>query len=136
MNRCLALLLIAFSTQLLAVHAPRLRPRCRPRPVERHGPRRMPNVPWQTIVASGVAVSGVVFAYKVADGIQLGMAEAAKESPDRFLDKCGGVGGTAQIASAVITIVAIAYLAWCLTLRRRPAPQRQSNPSQDHEPPA
>ena len=130
MNRCLALLLIAFSTQFLSVHAPRLRPRCRPRPVERHGPRRMPNVPWQTIVAGGAAISGVVFAYKVAEGIQSGMEAAAKESPDRFLDKCGGVGGTAQIASAVITIVAIAYLAWRLTLRRGPPLKRQPSPSQ------
>ena len=81
MKRCLALLLIAFSTQLLAVHAPRLRPRCKTRPVERHGPRHMPNVPWQTIVAGRGAVSGVVFAYKVAKSIQSGMEAVVKESP-------------------------------------------------------
>ncbi|MBR4675462.1 MAG: hypothetical protein IKP00_13430 [Victivallales bacterium] len=134
MKRCLAVLLIVFSAQLLAVHAPRLRPRCRTRPVERHGPRRMPSVPWQTIVAGGAAVSGVVFAYKVAEGIQSGMEEAARESPDRFLDRCGGIGGTVQIASAVIVIAGIAYLAWRLAIHGKPPERRELPPPSDHEP--
>ena len=96
---------------------------------------RIPTVPWQTIVAGGAAVSGVVFAYKVADGIQSGMAEAAKTSPDKFLDKCGGVGGTVQIASAVIVIVGIAYLAWRLALHGKPPERRQLPPPSDQEPP-
>lgn len=95
----------------------------------------IPTVPWQTIVAGGAAVSGVVFAYKVADGIQSGMSEAAKSAPDRFLDKCGGVGGTAQIASAIIVIVGIAYLAWRLALHGKPPERRELPPPSDHEPP-
>ena len=135
MNRHLTILLLLLSASLMAAQPPRIHPRRIPKPSGHHRPMRIPTVPWQTIVAGGAAVSGVVFAYKVADGIQSGMAEAAKSSPDRFLDRCGGVGGTVQIASAVIVIVGIAYLAWCLALRGKHPRRGQLPPPSDHEPP-
>ena len=135
MKRHLTILLLLLSASLMAAHPLRIHPRRIPKPMKSHRPMRIPTVPWQTIVAGGAAVSGVVFAYKVADGIQSGMAEAAKESPERFLDKCGGVGGTVQIASAVIVIVGIAYLAWRLALHGKPPERRQLPPPPDHEPP-
>ena len=134
MNRLLTILLV-LSMPLMAAHPLRIPPRRIPKPSGHHRPMRIPIVPWQTIVAGGAAVSGVVFAYKVADGIQSGMVEAAKSTPDRFLDKCGGVGGTAQIASAIIVIVGIAYLAWRLALHGKPPERRALPPPSDHEPP-
>ena len=134
MNRLLTILLV-LSMPLMAAHPLRIPPRRIPKPSGHHRPMRIPIVPWQTIVAGGAAVSGVVFAYKVADGIQSGMVEAAKSAPDRFLDKCGGIGGTAQIASAIIVIVGIAYLAWRLALHGKPPERRELPPPSDHEPP-
>ena len=134
MNRLLTILLLTLSMPLMATHPLRIPPRRIPKTLKSHRPMRIPTVPWQTIVAGGAAVSGVVFAYKVADGIQSGMAEAAKESPERFLDKCGGVGGTVQIASAVIVIAGIAYLAWRLAIHGKPPERRELPPPSDHEP--
>ncbi len=99
--------MLCLSAPLLAAPRPRLIHR---RP---HGHRlRVPHVPWQTILAGGAAAGGVVFAYKVADGIQKGTVEAARSAPETFIGKCGGVPGTMQAASAVCVLIAIAYLAW------------------------
>ncbi len=101
-------------TAILCLSAPLLAaPRPRPQHRRPHGHRlRVPHVPWQTILAGGAAAGGVVFAYKVADGIQKGTMEAARSAPETFIGKCGGVPGTMQAASAVCVLVAIGYLAW------------------------
>ena len=77
------LALSMLSMQLDAAPFPRPRPRLAHRyhPHSRFRPstvvKSISQVPWQTVLAGGAAVSGVVFAYKVADGIQTGAVEAA-----------------------------------------------------------
>jgi len=118
MTRRIIMLMAALclSVQLLA--APHPRPRTiRRRP---HGPGhtlRAPRIPWQTIVAGGLTPGGVVFAYKVSDGIQKGTMEAARSAPETFIGRCGGVTGTVQAASAVCVLISIAYLAWRVGFR-------------------
>ena len=138
--RALCLLLaLSLSAELLAVP----RPRPRPRPPRRHPPVRrvgdaLKGVPWQLVLAGGAAASGVVFAYKVGDGLQKGTVEAAREAPERFLDKFGGPAGTVRIAAAVITLAAIAYAVWRISLRGRPPTQaqlpEQSSPNRETPP--
>ena len=145
MRRLAAILLTAVLAVAEAAPHPRPRPR-RPCPVRRpahsapcQSARFLKDVPWQLVVAGGAAVSGVVFAYKVADGIQQGTVEAARTSPADFAGALGGFGGTVHAVSAVIVLVASGYLAWRLARRRDrlpPEPPRHdiANPSEGPPP--
>ena len=52
-------------------------------PVIHRGPplSDIKDIPWQLVLAGGAAASGVVFAYKVGDGIQQGTIESARQAP-------------------------------------------------------
>lgn len=112
--------------ELIAVPLPRPRPRMprripsrpRPNPVG----KAISRVPWQTVLAGGAAASGIVFAYKVADGIQKGTVEAAKKAPENFIDRCTGISGTMQAVCAACVLIALAYLVWRLGYRNRKPP--------------
>ena len=121
------ILMSLMSLELAAVPLPRPRPRP-PRRIHCHRPRPNPvgkaisKVPWQTVLAGGAAASGIVFAYKVSDGIQKGTMEAAGKKPGMFLEKLGGITGTMQIICAVCLLIAIAYFLWRVYYRRRKPP--------------
>ncbi len=117
MSRCLPILftLLMLSTGLAA--APRIRPRLRP-------PRRAPTVrpcspgdairriPWQLVAAGGAAASGIVFAYKISDGIQQGTVESARRAPETFIDKTIGIGETVKLTVCGVGLCVIVCLAW------------------------
>ena len=96
----LMLLCLLLGTELVA--APRMM-----RHRRFHG--RPCRIPWQTIVAGGAAVSGIVLAYKIGNGFEQGAIESAKSAPERFIDKFGGVGDTLRTACAIIAIIGIVY---------------------------
>ena len=126
------ILLSLMSLELAAVPLPRPRPRP-PRRVHYRRPRPNPvgkaisRVPWQTVLAGGAAASGIVFAYKVSDGIQKGTMEAAGKEPGMFLEKLGGITGTMQIICAVCVLVAIAYFLWRVYCKRRKPPDNNND---------
>ena len=77
-----------------------------------------------------------MFAYKVADGLQTAVVEAARASPDSFLDRCADAGGHVHAACAVIVLAAAAYVAWLFMYRRRRPPTDVKTESRDrHETP-
>ncbi len=123
-RRIIALLLaIAVSGSLFAAPRPRPIPRPRHRHAAPHArPMRIPHVPWQAIIAGGASGAGIVFAYKIADGIQTATVEAAKASPESFIGKCTDASGYVHVACAVIVIATIAYIAWLFAFRRRRPP--------------
>ncbi len=141
MKRLLTLLLAtALSVTVCAAPHPRrpLPRHRRPRPTP-HPPRCLKNVPWQLVLAGGAAVSGVVFAYKVSDGIQQGTVETARANPEGFAEAIGGFGGTVRAVCALIVVVCIGCLAWRLAPRRHrdhspPDRRHQEPPIQDDEP--
>lgn len=146
MKRVLTALLLTTVLVMAASAAPHFRPR---RPYLRYRPRRtaphhsakiLKEVPWQLVVSGGMAVGGIVFAYKVADGIQQGLVEVAHTSPAEFTGAIGGVGGTVQTIAAVIVIAGVGYLVWRLARLRdwlppKPPPKLQDNPEPDEGPP-
>ena len=108
MKTFLIALLSLLSMELVA--APHPRPRRHPHPHHRSGTYRLHKVPWQTIVAGGAAVSGIVFAYKVGNGIEQGTIESAKAAPEAFIEKSNGFGSTLRIAGGVTVLIAIVYI--------------------------
>ncbi len=116
----LVTLLMFFSTALAA--APRIRPHLR-------HPRRAPTVrpcspgdairriPWKLVAAGGAAASGVVFAYKISDGIQQGTVESARRAPETFIDKTIGIGETVKLIVCGVVLCAIVCLAWHFSRR-------------------
>ena len=113
-------IVLMFSTVLSA--APRIKPHIR-RP--KHAPfihRNIPfptikDIPWQLVLAGGAAASGIVFAYKVGDGIQQGTIESARQAPEAFMDKSSGIGKIFMLTVAIGISGSIAYLTWNLTPR-------------------
>ena len=76
-------------------------------------------MPWQTVLAGGAAASGIVFAYKVADGIQTGTVEAARSSPENFLKSGKDVIGILKTA-VILTMASITgFMGWRLARHRR-----------------
>ena len=124
MNRIPAIcaIVLMFSTGLFA--APHIKPHIQH---PKHAPfihRNIPfptikDIPWQLVLAGGAAASGIVFAYKVGDGIQQGMIESARQAPEAFMDKSSGIGKTIMLAVAIGISGSIAYLTWNLTSRNR-----------------
>ena len=51
----------------------------RPRPL-----RRVPRIPWDTIVAGGAAAGTVIAAYKISDGVEDGLKTVARSNPEAF----------------------------------------------------
>ncbi len=94
---------------------------------------RVHHLPWQTIVAGGLTAGGVVFAYKVSDGIQKGTVEAARSAPDRFIGRCSGVSGTMQAACAVCVLIAIGYLAWRVGVRQKAKTDESATDDRSHD---
>jgi hypothetical protein len=122
MNRIptIGIIVLMISTGLFA--APRIRPHIPPKkhaPVVHHGTPlpAIKDIPWQLVLAGGAAASGVVFAYKVSDGIQQGTIESARQAPEAFLDKSRGFGGIIMLAVAIGISGSITYLTWNLTHR-------------------
>ena len=135
----LAAFLLAFSLALTVSAVPRPRrppPRHRrPRPAPSPA-RHLKEVPWQSILAGGAAVSGIVFAYKVADGIQQGTVETARASPESFAEAVAGFGGTVRVVAALVVTAGAGYLAWRLARRRdRPQPDQPPRPASDPDEP-
>ena len=71
---------------------------CEARPMAprlfRHLPRKIERIrspSWKQIAAGGVALGTVVGAYKVADGVQNGMREAAEKNPEGFFALLSGL---------------------------------------------
>lgn len=120
------LALSMLSMQLDAAPFPRPRPRMayRYHPHSRFRPstvvKSISQVPWQTVLAGGAAASGVVFAYKVADGIQTGTVEAARSSPDAFLKNGMDAVGTVKAAVMLSVAFVIVFMVWRLTRHRKP----------------
>ena len=71
------------------------------------------------MLAGGTAVSGIVFAYKVADGIQTGTVEAARSSPETFLKNGKDVIGTLKAAVILAVVSITGFLGWRLARHRR-----------------
>ncbi len=119
------LIVLAFSMQLPAVtHArPHSYRAHQHHPHSRFPPptttRSISRIPWQTVLAGGTAVSGIVFAYKVADGIQTGTVEAARSSPETFLKNGKDVIGTLKIVTILAMISFTSFLGWRLARHRR-----------------
>ena len=124
-------LLAIFALSLLSMQldaSPRIKPH--PHTPRRHhtfrqtARRRMVNsisrIPWQTVAAGGAAVSGVVFAYKVADGIQTGTIEAARSSPDAFIQKGTNTMETVKAVGLIGAFSFIAFAVWRLARQRKP----------------
>ena len=117
MSRCQSIVMLALMLSTSLLSAPHVRPHLRP---PRHPPAFRTHtpadiirkVPWQLVVAGGAAVSGVVFAYKVGDGIQQGTAESARRAPEAFVDKANGVCGGIQLTLIVCLLSATVLLAW------------------------
>ena len=93
----LAALLLLSSGAMAAPHP-------RPRHFHRHPHPRRLHLPWQSIVAGGAAVSGIVLAYKVGSGIEQGAAEAAKAAPEGFLERFHSTDVTLHIVCGFIVI--------------------------------
>lgn len=81
--------------------------------------RSISQIPWQTILAGGAAASGIVFAYKVADGIQTGTVEAARSSPETFLKNGGDTIGTMKAAALLAVVSITGFIGWRLARHRR-----------------
>ncbi len=71
---------------------------CEARPMAprlfRHLPRKIERIrppSWKQIAAGGVALGTVVGAYKVADGVQNGVREAAEKNPEGFFALLSGL---------------------------------------------
>ena len=126
------LLMSLLSLELAAAPLPRPRPRP-PRRIHYRHPRPNPvgkaisRVPWQTVLAGGAAASGIVFAYKVSDGIQKGTMEAAGKEPGLFLDRLGGITGTMQIICGVCVLAAAGYFVWRVYCRCRKPPDSDAD---------
>jgi len=133
MTRIISIILMSLmSLELAATPIPRPRPRplrriryhhSRPNPVG----KAISRVPWQTVLAGGAAASGIVFAYKVADGIQKSTVEAADREPGLFLDKLGGFNGTMQAICAASILIVVAYLVWRIGYRNRKPPDNNND---------
>ena len=50
-----------------------------PRPL-----RRLPRIPWETVVAGGAAAGTVIAAYKISDGVEEGLKTVARSNPEAF----------------------------------------------------
>jgi hypothetical protein len=77
-------------------------------------------IPWQTVAAGGAAVSGVIFAYKVADGIQQGTVEAARTSPETFIRKETDIVENMKAVVLVAIIFTVGFGGWRLARNRKP----------------
>ena len=51
-----------------------------PRPL-----RRLPRIPWETVVAGGAAAGTVIAAYKISDGVEEGLKTVARSNPEAFV---------------------------------------------------
>lgn len=127
MKRIIVLIILpAFFMQLFA--APHARPSTRGKHVfyyRRHSPpcplaKSICRIPWQTVAAGGAAVSGVIFAYKVADGIQQGTVEAARSSPEAFINKGANALDTVKTAILIGVACIVAIVGWRLARNRNP----------------
>ena len=127
MKRIIILIILpAFFMQLFA--APHARPSTRGKHVfhhRRHSPpctltKSICRIPWQTVAAGGAAVSGVIFAYKVADGIQQGTVEAARSSPEAFINKGANALNTVKTAILIGVACIVAIVGWRLARNRKP----------------
>lgn len=119
------LIVLALSMQLSAT------PKARPHPYRSHQhhphsrfhppatARPISRMPWQTVLAGGAATSGIVFAYKVADGIQTGTVEAARSSPETFLKSGKDVIGTLKTATILVVVSITGFMGWRLARHRR-----------------
>jgi hypothetical protein len=124
-------LLIILALSLLSIQldaAPCIKPR--PHTPRRHHLHRrfqpspivksISQIPWQTVAAGGAAVSGVLFAYKVADGIQTGTIEAARSSPDAFIQKGANAMETVKALGLIGVFSFIGLVVWRLARQRKP----------------
>ncbi len=65
-------------------------------------------------------MSGVIFAYKVADGIQQGTVEAARTSPETFIRKETDIVENTKAVVLVAMIFAAGFGGWRLARKRKP----------------
>ena len=72
------------------------------------------------MAAGGAAVSGVIFAYKVADGIHQGTVEAARSSPEAFINKGANALDTVKTAILIGVACIVAIVGWRLARNRKP----------------
>ena len=80
--KTLLVLLLALMTGIVSAmpaHRPYRKP-TKTAPVEKTHP-----ISWKTVAAGGAAAGTVVAAYKIGNGVEEGMATAAKEAPVAFL---------------------------------------------------
>ncbi len=127
MKRMLPMLLALSFLSMQLDAAPRIKPHphtpYRHHPYRRHQPspivKSISRMPWQTVAAGGAAVSGVIFAYKVADGIQQGTVEAARSSPEAFMQKGTNAMDTVKTA-VLIGVVVIAVIVGLRLARNKP----------------
>lgn len=93
-------------------------------PYRRHQPsqivKSISRIPWRTVAAGGVAVSGVIFAYKVADGIQQGTVEAARSSPETFLKNGTDIIATVKTTVLIGVVVMVIVFGWRLARNSKP----------------
>ena len=128
MKRMLPTLLALCLLSMQLDAAPRIKPYphtpCRHHLHRRFRPsqivKSISQVPWQTVAAGGAAVSGVVFAYKVADGIQTGTIEAARSSPDAFIQKGTNTMETVKAVGLISVFSFIALAVLRLVRQRKP----------------
>lgn len=127
MKRLLSFLIVsALSMQLVASPHARPHPRMWINHHSYHGRKPSPlarsiiRLPWQMVVAGGAAVSGVVFAYKVADGIQQGTVESARSSPEAFINKGMDVMETMKAIVLIAVIITAVFIGWRLARNHKP----------------
>ena len=126
MKTLLAILALSLLSMPLDA-APRIKPHPQ-MPRSHHAFRQLPRrrmadsvcrMPWQTVAAGGAAVSGVVFAYKVADGIQTGTIEAARSSPEAFIQKGTNAMETVKAVGLIGVVSVIGLAVWRLACHRK-----------------
>ena len=128
MKRMLPMLLALSFLSMQLDAAPRIKPHphtpYRHHTYRRHQPspivKSISRIPWQTVAAGGAAVSGVIFAYKIADGIQQGTVEAARSSPEAFINKGANALDTVKAAILIGVACIVVIVGWRLARNRKP----------------
>ena len=76
-------------------------------------PRRRPitRVPWQTVAAGGAAASTLVAAYKISDGVEVGLKTAAQSEPKAFIEHFSVIPKTFSYG-ALLLLAGGGYVLW------------------------
>ena len=85
-------------------HLPRLQRPARTMEVVR-------KVPWQTVAAGGVAAGTVIAAYKISDGVEVGLKTVAQEKPEAFTDSLSVLTWPLRWA-VLIALLCSGYFIW------------------------